>query len=158
MANLSFFFNPLLLNLLIDPLGCKTSQPKFGRISGRTEMEGIKEGSPACMKLKCFNTWKNKKYTGNGEFNNNRGKWPLFTSCFFYPEQNISEPNHSQKQEYIWRIFVMRSCFLTYNVDFQEDKKEVVIRCLLININFPKHCVREFWKREKTKQRLFRRY
>ena len=51
MANLSFFFNPLLLNLLIDPLGCKTSQPKFARISGRTEMEGIKEGSPACMKL-----------------------------------------------------------------------------------------------------------
>ena len=36
---------------------------------------------------------------------------------------NISEPNHSEEQGYIWRIFV-KSCFLIYDTDFQEDKKE----------------------------------
>ena len=45
-----------------------------------------------------------------------------------------------------------------YNVDFQEDKKGVVIRCLLTDINFPKHHVREFQKRETTNQPLLKRY
>ena len=99
MANLSFFFNPLLLNLLIDPLGWKTSQPKLGRISGRTEMEGIKEGSQGCMKLnllkheKIRNILVMENLTITEE--NELFLLPAFSTL------NISEPNHLQEQEYI---------------------------------------------------------